>query len=525
MAKRRRKARTHLKGPSNNSNAGSPKSFVIRSGNVSRSCSTLVNDVRKVMEPNTATRLRERKSNKLRDFLSMCGPLGVSHLMVFSQKNARDTKPSTSGGSGSRARQQEAIGNINLRIARAPRGPTVTFRVNKFALAKDVVKSQRRSHAPGGEFQTAPLLVLNNFGSADKHVKLLVSVFQGLFPPIHVQNMHLSEARRIVLLNYNAQTQTIDYRHFLISVRPVGVSKRVRRVIEGSSSLNKGGAKKIPNLASAGDISEYLLGQKISNQGEDNTGFETDASSASEVDSDVDEDGTPRNHVQLPEGYVGRGNVRDTQRAVRLRELGPRMELRCVKIEEGIPGAGKDAKGSSGGNEVLWHAYVEKSNAESIKQRKDIAKKDQERAARRAKQEANVLRKKAEKEANKAQNKKQGATEAVEKDDDDNVDGDDEDIDQDADEDEFAYEDMHGDEANADGDLFEDEDAELDDDASAGEISEEEDDEEEEDEDDSDLSPIEIDDDDDDFSDEEVPAKRPAFKRPAKRGKFNGRRK
>ena len=520
MAKRRRKTRTHLKGPSNNSNSGSPKSFVIRSGNVSRSCSTLVNDVRKVMEPNTATRLRERKSNKLRDFLSMCGPLGVSHLMVFSQKNARDTKPSTSGGSGSRARQQEAIGNINLRIARAPRGPTVTFRVNKFALAKDVVKSQRRSHAPGGEFQTAPLLVLNNFGSAEKHVKLLVSVFQGLFPPIHVQSMHLSEARRIVLLNYNAQTQTIDYRHFLISVRPVGVSRRVRRVIEGSSSLNKGGAKKIPNLASAGDISEYLLGQKINNngQGDENAGFETDASSASEVDSDVDEDGTPRNHVQLPEGYVGRGNVRDTQRAVRLRELGPRMELRCVKIEEGIPGAGKDAKGSSGGNEVLWHAYVEKSNAESIKQRKDIAKKDQEREARRAKQEANVARKKAEKEALKGQNKKQVATETANDEKDDNLDANDEDFDQEvADEDEFAYEDMHGE--GADGDLFEDDDAELDDDASAGEISDEEE------EDDSDLSPIEIDNDDDDFSDEEISAKRPAFKRPAKRGKFNGRRK
>lgn len=473
------------------------------------------------MEPNTATRLRERKSNKLRDFLSMCGPLGVSHLMVFSQKNARDSKPSTSGGSGSRARQQEAIGNINLRIARAPRGPTVTFRINKFALAKDVVKAQRRSHAPGGEFQTAPLLVLNNFGSAEKQVKLLVSVFQGLFPPIHVQSMHLSEARRIVLLNYNAQTQTIDYRHFLISVRPVGVSRRVRRVIEGSSSLNKGGSKKIPNLASAGDISEYLLGQKMNNNGqaEDNTGFETDASSASEVDSDVDEDGTPRNHVQLPDGYVGRGNIRDTQRAVRLRELGPRMELRCVKIEEGIPGAGKDAKGSSGGNEVLWHAYVQKSSAESINQRKEMAKKEQEREARRAKQEANVARKKAEKEMNQSNSKKETAIESNGENQDENIDASDEEELQEAEDDEFAYEDMHG-----DGDLFEDEDAELDDDASAGEISDEE--EEEEEEDHSDLSPIEIDD-EDDFSDGEIPAKRSAHKRPApKKGKFNnGRRK
>lgn len=43
------------------------------------------------------------------------------------------------------------------------------------------------------------------------------------------------------------------------------------------------------------------------------------------------------------------------------------MELCCVKIEEGILGVGKDVKGLSGGNEVLWYVYVEKSNVELIK--------------------------------------------------------------------------------------------------------------------------------------------------------------
>mgnify|MGYP001507780765 CR=1 FL=1 len=55
-----------------------PKSFVIRGGRVGKSVTTLVRDVRRIMEPNTATRLQEREKNKLRDYLTMAGPLGVS---------------------------------------------------------------------------------------------------------------------------------------------------------------------------------------------------------------------------------------------------------------------------------------------------------------------------------------------------------------------------------------------------------------------------------------------------------------
>lgn len=66
----------------------------------------------------------------------MAGPLGVSHLLVFNQTDA----------------------GINLRIARAPRGPTVTFRVNKFAGIRDVMKAERRPRAPGKEFGTPPLV-------------------------------------------------------------------------------------------------------------------------------------------------------------------------------------------------------------------------------------------------------------------------------------------------------------------------------------------------------------------------------
>ena len=60
---RRRKNRTHLKGGTASApgtEEGVPKSFVIKHGQVGASIAQLVRDIRKVMEPNTASRLRVR---------------------------------------------------------------------------------------------------------------------------------------------------------------------------------------------------------------------------------------------------------------------------------------------------------------------------------------------------------------------------------------------------------------------------------------------------------------------------------
>ena len=63
---RRRKNRTHLKGtqPSASPADNVPKSFVIKHGQVGTSLTQLTRDIRKVMEPNTATRLRVCHSSR-----------------------------------------------------------------------------------------------------------------------------------------------------------------------------------------------------------------------------------------------------------------------------------------------------------------------------------------------------------------------------------------------------------------------------------------------------------------------------
>jgi len=60
---RKRKNRTHLKSgeKKEENSAGVPKSIIIKHGQVGSSLAQLVRDMRKVMEPNTASRLKVRK--------------------------------------------------------------------------------------------------------------------------------------------------------------------------------------------------------------------------------------------------------------------------------------------------------------------------------------------------------------------------------------------------------------------------------------------------------------------------------
>lgn len=131
--------------------------------------------------------------------------------------------------------------------------------------------------------------------------------------------MQLADARRVVLLNYNSDTNMIDFRHYAIGVKPIGVSKSVKKII----------TTEVPNLADFEDISEYVLREAIVSE------------------SDV-EDG-PDSTVTLGQDYVGRGNKQSEQRAIRLHEIGPRMQLTLTKVENGLCNG-----------EVLYHHFGKK---------------------------------------------------------------------------------------------------------------------------------------------------------------------
>lgn len=315
-----------------------PRSFVFNRGEVGTTLGQLISDMKRVMEPYTAIKLKVRKSNVMKDFVNMAGPLGISHFVIFSKT---ETAP-------------------YMKLCRLPRGPTLTFKIKEYSLMKDIVSIQRRPKTVGSQFKFPPLLVLNNFNNDSVDMKLTTTMLQNLYPPIRIQKVQLGEIRRCTLFNYDSDTGFISFRQYHIEAVPVGVSRGVKKLLKN----------KIPDLSSLKDISDFVNGGAY----------------LSESEGEEAED----SKVKLPQNVPGRGNVKSAQSAMKLTELGPRMTLELVKIEDGV------CEG-----EVLYHKYVQKTESEVLKLKKKRAKEKKLKEQRKKEQEANVEKKKLEKEAHK----------------------------------------------------------------------------------------------------------------------------
>jgi len=183
-------------------------------------------------------------------------------------------------------------------------------------------------------------------------------------------------------VSYNANRQTVDFRHYVITVKPYGISKRVRRVLEGATTKSSS-TSGILDMGNEKDVSDFML-RRRGEPGPEG-GYESAASSTESVAGD---DGDA---VSLADDYVGRNNKKGQRRAVRLDEVGPRMELRLVKIAEGVPGK----EGS-----VIYHHFVKKTKKEIAALKAEHEAKVKLKKERREEQERNVQEKKALAKAN-----------------------------------------------------------------------------------------------------------------------------
>ena len=101
-----------------------------------------------------------------------------------------------------------------------PSGPTLSFRIERYSLAKDIHSVSRHAKSTGIEYLSAPLLVLASFPQpgpdTPPHLTLLQKSFQSMFPALSPNTLTLSSARRVVLVSYDAARETVNLRHFLI---------------------------------------------------------------------------------------------------------------------------------------------------------------------------------------------------------------------------------------------------------------------------------------------------------------------
>ena len=93
-----------------------PRSIVARAGKVASRVAELIRDIRKMMSPYTASKLKERSYNRLKDYISVAGQLGVTHIYAFSQTSK----------------------NVIMKLGKTPEGPTMHFRINEYSLAHQI---------------------------------------------------------------------------------------------------------------------------------------------------------------------------------------------------------------------------------------------------------------------------------------------------------------------------------------------------------------------------------------------------
>lgn len=304
-----------------------------------------------------------------------------------------------------------------MRLAITPRGPTLHFRVENFSLSKDVLKSQRHPKSSKLLYINAPLLVMNNFttnpntstnGDASKgppvpkHLEnLITTVFQSLFPALNPQTTPLPLIKRVLLLNRELPSDpkngsyTISLRHYAISTRPTGLSRPMKRLNQASrSGKSEARGKGVPNLGRLADVSEYLLN---TDKGSYTSGSESEPDTDAEVEvlAPVEKKLANRDKKRKSSAFEDedRGSGPNVERkAIKLAELGPRMRLRLIKVEEGL------CQGK-----VLWHEFVRKSEEEEREMESRWEERKREKEERKRVQRENLERKRKEGGAKKGE--------------------------------------------------------------------------------------------------------------------------
>nr|BAN64672.1 Brix domain containing protein [Babesia bovis] len=342
---RRRKRRTHVKEVED---VDSPRVVVIRRGSLRPELKQLVQDLRMLFSPNCASRLREGGHQRMKDFTGVSDALGLTHIVSVS----------------------ETARGCYLRVANLPNGPTLTFSIELLTLVSDIAKQSSNPKSVSGACQHSPLVVLNGFmssvgssydGPSEEYstaMKTVSSTFNSLFSPIDVSTTTMNICKRVVLFNKNRGSDVIVLRHYLINVVDCNTSSAVQDLI-GKRAMKR------------------LLRDK-------NASFKDIVkpgalhSAGSNVDDDYVELQSVDSRGQLLRSKYGLNkpiDLEDVEESdqkigISLVDAGPRMNLRLIKIQDGV------FTGS-----VTFHKFVTKTPEEAAQLEKAFAEKRRQQSA------------------------------------------------------------------------------------------------------------------------------------------------
>lgn len=304
------------------------------------------------MYPYTAINLKESKSNSIKDFLSIVDVYGLSHMiMVTNSENSS-----------------------YMRLAKMPRGPTLTFKVGNYALAADIYERNSGAEKPAKaltrDFNNIPLVIMNGFNNENipdeykEPMKVAGMMIQSFFPPLNLNEIQLKKCKRVVLFNLVSEDReepVIEFRHYDIDIEKHAAKKTIANILN----------RKKTDLSKYENIADYILQQSGYTSCSDN-----EDPNLGTVDVIPDASANAKSTLE---------SEKDNRVKVKLVEIGPRLRWSLTKIEEGF------LKGN-----VTFHAHMKKSRKEIQETMQQLKEKRKIKKERKKIQDQNVQRKQEE---------------------------------------------------------------------------------------------------------------------------------
>jgi ribosome biogenesis protein SSF1/2 len=251
-----------------------------------------------------------------------------------------------------------------------PKGPTVTFAIKKYSLASDIFNNVEKDKIPLiKNYGNIPLLIMSGFNNnnipeeyADP-IKIVSMLFQSFFPPVNLGEVQIKKFKRVVLINLKLDSQNekpeIEFRHYDIELQKYSVKKTISNLIN-----NLGKTKDLSNF---NNISDYIL---------KHSGYSSCSDNEEEAKCEI----------------IDEKNNKNEKTTIKLKEIGPRMNLSIFKIQEGF------FKGN-----VVYHSLIKKTRKEIYEILQEKKKKEKVKKERQKIQDENIIKKQEKQEQNKQQ--------------------------------------------------------------------------------------------------------------------------
>jgi ribosome biogenesis protein SSF1/2 len=186
-------------------------------------------------------------------------------------------------------------------------------------------------------------------------IKIVSMMFQSFFPPVNLSEVQIKKFKRVVLVNLLLNEENdnivpeIEFRHYEIELQKYSIKKTISNLIN-----NLGKTKDLSNF---NNISDYIL---------KHSGYSSCSDNEEEAKCEI----------------VDEKNNKNEKTTIKLKEIGPRMNLSIFKIQEGF------FKGN-----VVYHSLIKKSRKEIFEIMTEKKNKEKEKRERQKIQDENVVKK------------------------------------------------------------------------------------------------------------------------------------